>query len=308
MDWGPLCEKEFTQKGFRAMTTLLPILVVDDEPEILKSVARDLRRCAQVKSCASPKQALDLFQREEFSVIVSDLKMPEMSGLELLEKCSQVRPECQRILLTAFADLASLTDSINRARLNLILTKPWEPAELASAVEQAQRTNEQLRENDSLRRLALTDSLTGVSNNRYFWERLESELSRAKRYGRPLAVLMADVDDFKRYNDQHGHLTGDRVLRDVAQALDSVRRSMDTVARYGGEEFGMILPEASGIKAFEIAQRLRDSVLEKTQISLSLGVAAYPEHAESSKDLVLRADQALLYAKAHGKAQVQLAR
>jgi diguanylate cyclase (GGDEF)-like protein len=154
----------------------------------------------------------------------------------------------------------------------------------------------------------MTETITGVSNNRYFWERLESELSRAKRYGRPLAVLMADVDDFKRYNDQHGHLTGDRVLRDVAQALDSVRRSMDTVARYGGEEFGMILPEASGIKAFEIAQRLRDSVLEKTKISLSLGVAAYPEHADSSKDLVLRADQALLYAKAHGKAQVQLAR
>jgi len=261
-----------------------------------------------VVATSSPKDALQKIGADDYSVIVSDLKMPEMTGLELLEQCSILRPHCQRILLTAFADLASLSDSINRAKLNLILTKPWEPSELASAVEQAQRVNEQLRENESLRRLALTDSLTGVSNNRYFWERLESELSRAKRYGRPLAVLMGDVDDFKKYNDQHGHLTGDRVLRDVAQALDAVKRSMDTVARYGGEEFGVILPEASAVKAFEIAERFRDAVFEKTKISLSLGVAAYPDHAESARDLVQRADQALLYAKAHGKAQVQLAK
>lgn len=290
--------------GTRLATTSLPILVLDDEIEITKAIARDLRRHAIVKTCTSPSEALDALREQEFSVIVSDLQMPEMDGLEFLKLCAEIQPDAQRLLLTAFADLASLETSINRAKLNQLMTKPWEPDDLQSAVETLYRANETLRENRELRRLALMDALTGVANHRYFWDRLEAEFSRAKRYGRPLALIMADVDNFKKFNDQFGHLRGDEVLRDVAQALEKGRRSTDLVARYGGEEFGVILPEVTRPMALDIARRHLETVKGDTQIGLSLGVATYPDDAASTTELVDRADKALLEAKARGKSQV----
>jgi len=279
-------------------------MVVDDEEEILKSVARDLRRTAPVNTFKDAKEALFNFEEKDYAVVISDLSMPEMNGLEFLEQCARLRPEAQRILLTAYADLAGLSDSINKARLNLLLTKPWESDDLRAAVEGAIRHNEILRENGDLRRIALTDSLTGISNHRYFWERLESEFSRAQRYGRPLSLIMCDIDDFKKYNDEHGHQVGDKVLRDVAQCLDRNKRSMDTVARYGGEEFAMILPEVTRPQGIEIARRYLATTKSTTGISISLGVASYPDDAKTSTELVQVADFAMLRAKQNGKHQV----
>lgn len=282
----------------------LPVMLVDDEPEILKSVARDLRRHAIVETFTSPKAALEAFRSKEYSVVVSDLQMPEMNGLQFLAECEQARPECQRLLLTAFADLAGLEDSVNRARINRLMTKPWEAEDLQQAVSALQRANEVHRENRELRRLALMDGLTGVANHRYFWDRLDAEFSRAKRYGRPLSLIMCDVDDFKKYNDEHGHRRGDEVLREVAQTLEKGKRLTDLVARYGGEEFGIILPEVTRPAAVEIAKRELEHVFRTTQIGLSMGVASYPDDAKTTTELVETADRALLLAKKQGKKRV----
>jgi len=288
----------------RLIKGLLPILIVDDDVEITKSVSRDLRRSAQIVACNSPVEAVEKLGEQEFSVVISDLKMPQMNGLDLLEKAAHLQPHCQRILLTAFIDLASLPDTINRAQINAIMTKPWEPEELRVIVEKAQRVNELERENRELRRMALVDSLTGVANNRYFWERLDSEFSRARRYGRPLSLIMCDIDNFKKYNDEHGHLFGDQVLHKVAQNLEISKRGADTVARYGGEEFAIILPEVTRPMAIDIANRHLQSVLQGQGISLSLGVATYPDDASSTTELVDKADRALLKAKNSGKGRV----
>ena len=282
--------------------TPLPILLLDDEPEILKALKRDLRKSALVDEFTDPAEALRAFGSREYAVVVSDLKMPNMNGLEFLFECSKIRPHAQRVLLTAHADLADIQDSINKAKINLLLTKPWEPEDLRAAIDSVQRQADLARENNELRRLALTDALTGISNHRYFWERLESEFSRAQRFGRPLSLIMADIDDFKKYNDQFGHPRGDAVLKDVATTMDRARRSMDTVARYGGEEFGVILPEASSQQALDIAKRTMEIV--KTKTGLSLGVASFPDDASSTTQLVDLADKALLTAKKQGKAQV----
>jgi two-component system cell cycle response regulator len=283
---------------------LLPILVVDDEVEITKSLARDLRRHAVVETFTDPREALKAISEKNYSLILSDLKMPHMSGLDFLAECRSLQPKAQRILLTAYIDLASLPDSINKAHLNFILTKPWEPADLQEIIERFQRLGELERENEELRKLALTDGLTGIANHRYFWERLDSEFSRAKRYGRPLSLIMSDVDNFKKINDTLGHQKGDEVLKACAEALVQGQRISDTVARYGGEEFAIILPEVTRPKALEIAERLLLKVDEVAKVGMSFGVAAYPDDASSSTELVDKADRALLKAKETGKHKV----
>ena len=280
------------------------ILVLDDDPNVAAALGRDVRKAGPVVTFTKGVEALNALAQDEFSVVLSDLQMPDMNGIEFLTHCAQLKPDTQRILITAYADLVSLADSINKARINLLLTKPWEPADLLSAVGSAQRQYDMLRENAALRKMALTDALTGVSNHRYFWERLESELSRAQRYERSLCLIMCDVDNFKKFNDTHGHLHGDQILRQVAQSLESTRRSMDTVARYGGEEFAIILPEATRAQAVEIAKRHLETMTTRHGITASFGVAAFPEDARTPTELVHSADSALLRAKAAGKSRV----
>jgi diguanylate cyclase (GGDEF)-like protein len=282
-----------------------PVLVLDDEIEITKSVARDLRKQAEVQGFTRAHDALAELERKPFAVIVSDLQMPEMNGIEFLARAAEIQPQSQRILLTAFADLAHVEDSINKAQLHRLLTKPWETADLQEAVRTAQRNFELLSENAELRKLALTDSLTGLANPRYFWERMESEFSRAQRYSRPLSLIMGDVDNFKLHNDRFGHQHGDEVLRKVARALETGRRSMDTVARYGGEEFCIILPEATRMQALEIAKRCLEGLQEASGVTMSFGVATFPDDAQSPTELVHCADLAMLKAKSLGKNRVQ---
>ncbi len=282
----------------------LPILLLDDEPEVLSLLASELRRWASVETYTDPFLALEAVRKNDFAVIVSDLSMPKMNGLEFLAACAELRPSAQRVLLTGHADLANLFDSINKARLNALVTKPWDPPDLQNVLMSAVRQNEVVRENEELRRITLTDALTSIYNHRYFWERLESEFSRDKRYGRPLSLIMCDIDDFKKYNDTYGHPRGDAILRDVAQTLEKNRRSMDSVARYGGEEFGIILPEVTHAQAMEISKRHLQITQKSTGISLSFGVATFPDQAQSSTELLHVADQALLRAKSEGKAKV----
>jgi diguanylate cyclase (GGDEF)-like protein len=280
-------------------------LILDDEIEICKSIERDLRNVIAVDSFQDPQLALASLRTKEYSVILSDLQMPKMSGLQFLAEAAKIRPHTQRILITAFADLASVSDSVNHAKIHSLVNKPWEGGDLRSTVDALQRNYDLLRENGELRRLALTDALTGVSNLRYFNERLQAESSRAKRFKRPLTLIMADIDDFKKYNDEHGHQHGDQVLRKVAQCLEGARRSMDTVARYGGEEFVILLPEASRSQGVEIAKRHLENVLQKTGIALSMGVSSFPEDGDTSEKLIHSADMAMLNAKKNGKRQVR---
>lgn len=284
--------------------TTFPILIVDDDPDIIHSLTLELRHIAPIESYQSPLRALEALRSLEVAVIISDLKMPEMSGIEFFEKAIAIRPHAQRILLTAFYDLANPENSINRARLHSLVAKPWESPALAETVSQSYRQFLLSKENETLRKIALTDALTGVANHRYFWERLDSEFSRSKRFQRPLSLILADVDNFKHYNDTHGHLEGDRILHQVAQALEHGRRNMDLVARYGGEEFAIILPEISHATALEIGKRHLERVLKATGISLSMGAASYPEDSQSPTELVYDADQALLHAKKTGKARI----
>lgn len=178
---------------------------------------------------------------------------------------------------------------------------------------------------EETRRMAITDGLTGLVNHRAFYKTLEREMDRSSRYGHPLSLLMLDIDDFKGFNDSHGHVRGDRVLAELGHILTDSVRTVDTVARYGGEEFAVILPETACMTAAggqdcsaqQVAERIRaavaghmfegeDGVRDK-RVTVSIGVSEYPVHAGDMRALVQTADEALYQAKSGGKDHVLVA-
>jgi diguanylate cyclase (GGDEF)-like protein len=173
-------------------------------------------------------------------------------------------------------------------------------------------------QNARLYELAMVDGLTGLFVRRYFDARIDEEIERSKRYGTPFSVVMMDVDDFKKLNDEHGHLIGDRVLRTIASTVKSQMRGVDTAARYGGEEIAMILPRTEMVSAYGVGERIRSAIAEQRvttdgeppkalAVTASFGIASYPESgAESGEDLVRQADRALYRAKKTGKNRVEL--
>ncbi len=167
---------------------------------------------------------------------------------------------------------------------------------------------------EKTKKLAITDGLTGLYNHRYFVKYLGNEVRRAKRYTHELSVLIIDIDHFKSYNDTNGHLQGNEAIKKVTRVMKDVTRTMDVLSRYGGEEFAIILPEANKHQALQTAIRICKSVEETKvlgeekqplkKLTISIGVATYPEDATRASALVESADQALYEAKHKGRNRV----
>lgn len=160
--------------------------------------------------------------------------------------------------------------------------------------------------------LAVKDSLTGLYVHRYFMERLDDEVKRSLRNGNPLALFMLDIDDFKKFNDEHGHIAGDAILKNIGSVLRGKAAAGDTVARYGGEEFAFLLLKNDKKAALSMAEDIRKKIEDshvvlrrkKCAVTVSIGVAMFPDDARLKDDLVLAADRALYKAKSKGKNRV----
>ena len=163
---------------------------------------------------------------------------------------------------------------------------------------------------ERMRQLAYVDGLTGIHNRRYFEMRIVEELERASRFQGRMAIIMVDIDHFKRLNDEFGHLLGDEVLRGVAGILKQQLRKMDMVCRYGGEEFAIVVPETTGENALTVAEKLRRQIEGHPfpgvprPVTISCGVADYPAHGSSRDEVVAAADSALYTAKQQGRNRV----
>jgi diguanylate cyclase (GGDEF)-like protein/putative nucleotidyltransferase with HDIG domain len=159
---------------------------------------------------------------------------------------------------------------------------------------------------------ANTDELTGLFNHRYFYQRMDEEIARSSRFGEIFSLLTIDLDFFKTYNDVHGHLYGDKILRTIAERINANIRGIDLAFRYGGDEFSILLPQVSPDNAVKVAERIRNSFADDVDnkgmpVSCSIGVATWPTDGVMREEIIQSSDAALYFAKQNGKNQVRLA-
>ena len=306
------------------------ILIVDDSSTVraaLREAILDLPAVEEIVEAVDGIDALAVLSRAPVDLILTDINMPRLDGFKFL---SAVRnnPRLRDVMVIMLSALGESVDKVRGLTLgaNDYVTKPFERAELLARVtvmlkmkelqEELQRKAAALeRANLELERLANQDGLTGLPNRRSFFNRLDIEFHRSRRFGTSLALLMLDIDHFKKFNDTYGHQLGDEALRAVGAALAGGIRSYDCAGRYGGEEFICFLPETNADAALIVAERLRqrvsatkvpvpggDGIPGDVGMTVSIGVALWPDcPAERVDDLVAAADRALYQAKFEGR-------
>lgn len=282
------------------------VLIADDDPDFRRLLTRRAKKMGlEVLEAEDGRQALDLVEKHELNALVIDLYMPEHSGIEVVEAARRKDPDVQALILTGSASVQSAVEAL-RVGVYDYITKPLESmASFELALTRALEHHHLIAENkrlfEEVQRLALTDPLTGLYNRRKFDEALATESERARRYARPLSLIMIDLDDLKGINDAHGHPAGDVALRSVAEAILESTRKVDLAARFGGDEFVILLPEADLAEAEAVAKRIDGAIASKPfehgRISVSLGVAQWSTAYQSPQDFLGAADEAMYRAK-----------
>lgn len=285
------------------------IVVVDDDEMVritLEALVSSLGH--KVLVAEDGLAALQILVSTPVDLVISDVVMPEMDGLELLEciKCSH--PGTDVIIATGYSDRGSYADVIKAGAMDFI-KKPIDQAELEAKLARAFRERDLVKR---LEQLSLSDGLTELLNRRAFDQKFSLEVERANRQGYQLFLAMIDVDNFKDFNDTFGHQKGDQVLVALARILEEcTRTNVDLSFRLGGDEFAVLLPQTTASQATEIVQRILLRYLEcgfgKT--TLSIGVVSCRRNMDVSADedeeqMKQRADQAMYDAKNSGKSCV----
>lgn len=305
----------------QSMETWLPhphnrpkLLIVDDQPTNIRVLHELFREDCDVFMATSGEQAITVCRTQLPDLILLDVVMDDVDGHEVCRRL-KADPVTQGIPIIFIT--AQQRDSDEALGLELgavdFISKPINPIIVRARV----RTHLTLKlQNDLLRSMALMDGLTGVANRRKFDEDISADWRQCFREQKPLSLILADVDFFKRYNDRYGHQAGDGCLKSVAQALfETVRRPYDLVARYGGEEFACVLPNTGLSGAVEIAERMQERIralgIEHSAsdvdrvVTVSLGVATLtPTGDLEYQALIEAADKQLYNAKKAGRARV----
>ncbi len=282
------------------------ILIVDDAPDTLEIIQKLLRyEGYDVALASTGEEGVKKVEKEKPDVVLMDINLPGIDGTEALRRIRILNPLQCVIMLTAFATVDNAIQALKEGASDFV-KKPFENDHLIHIVNQCLEKYKTLKEKerleDEVRRLSVTDDLTGLYNHRHFFKTLEAELARLKRQKTSLSLMMVDLDNFKSYNDRYGHLEGDKVLKNVGEIVKhSIRHNVDSGYRYGGDEFAVLLIGASMDRATAIAERIRSSI-EKSEfqnITVSIGLSEYRDHLDL-EGFVKSADDALYTAKHAG--------
>ena len=250
-------------------------------------------------------EALAVLKSTSVDLVLTDIVMPGMDGLELLVQIHKNHRNTDVIVSTGFHEKSSYAEVIKAGAIDFI-KKPIDQAELEAKLARAIRERTLVR---TLRLLSRQDDLTGILNRRAFEERFSAEVERASRQNYPLMLALIDIDNVKEYNDRFGHHQGDKVLVSLAEIMrECTRENVDDCFRLGGDEFAVLLPQTTGSQGTEVVQRILLSYLERNfaGTSLSIGLVAckrnkkVPKHKDEQA-MKERADQAMYEAKKSGK-------
>jgi two-component system cell cycle response regulator len=293
------------------------VLIVDDDLSVRNTMDEYIASAGfSTLAASSAEEALELIDKNNFAVIITDIRLPGLGGLELTKVIKQ-KNGSDVIVVTGYSDDYSYEEAINIGASDFVI-KPVRLEELLlrlrRVLKERQLSTERTRMMQKLQKLATTDGLTKLYNSRSFYSQLELEVDRYNRYKHPLSLLLLDIDNFKEFNDNFGHLEGDKVLVRFSQIIKSCLRTNDSAYRYGGEEFTVILPETNGDEAKTVAQRIRSSLeTEKfkpipdknAKITISIGVTQYFPKEELSA-FIRRADKAMYLSKKNGRNRVSV--
>lgn len=323
----------------------MSILIIDDSKPIrraLKAILEEagyhdvLTASSAIEGLEMLQAQIDLKKRAATDLILMDIIMPEMDGLEAVRtiKSDSALTNIPIIIVSAFDDDSKIEHAFDAGAIDFI-SKPVRKMELKARVRSVLKLKEEMdkriareqemvqlnkkleKANQKLQAISNTDGLTGIANRRQFDQLFEKEWRRCLRNQQAISLIMGDIDFFKAYNDNYGHLEGDHCLRKVAQALSRcIKRPADLVARYGGEEFVTLLPDTDTGGAAEVADSMRRKVLAlciehadspiAEHVSISLGTATVtPSPGLASSVLIDYADRALYLAKSEGRNQVR---
>ena len=289
---------------------MINILVIDRERAVRQVLKEGLSKIGySVQAVSSTAEALKLLEEKSFSIILTDLRIPGVKGIEILKKFKHQGSGVSIIAIVPYFSVKLAIEALSKKQIFDYVTKPFNIKEVEIVLRRVVDRDYLLRQigqKDLYQEMAIIDGLTGLYNRRHLDEMLTREIERARRYRQPLALLMMDIDDFKKYNDTHGHLAGDKLLKDLAKLLLNAVRAADMIFRYGGEEFVVVLPHTFKQEAVEVAKRILNLEKQKLPATISIGLAYFLDEVLSKDELIAQADSALYQAKRLGKKQICL--
>jgi diguanylate cyclase (GGDEF)-like protein len=281
------------------------VLVVDSAQPVRVQLVEVLsQRGFQVEEASSGGEALRKLESGDYAVVLLDLDLPGMGGMETLGEVLNLKPD-QSVIMMVSPGSGEFPDALRKGAYDYV-TKPIRPAEVELSLRRCVERNRLLHMNAFLRQETLQDDLTDAFNRRYLDQYLAEELERARRYERPFSLLFFDLDRLKEVNDRYGHLCGSKVLIELVTLIKSLLRRSDKVFRFGGDEFVLTMPETDQEGAVRAAHRLRKAirshrfkVMEGVEVSLtaSFGIATYPDDGATGEALMRHADEAMYLVK-----------
>ena len=274
------------------------LLVVDDNESVCTALLEMLKHLGfKANAASNGKDALKKLKEASYTFLLTDIRMREMDGLQLIKNVRNDHPYICCIAMTGYSKEYKYIDVINAGATDFI-NKPFSTEELEAKVRRGiiERNIKQ-----ELNRLSITDSLTGLFNQRHFYARLKEEVTRADRQKRSLALIFLDLDDFKNYNDTYGHLAGDDVLQRVGGIISvKIRQGVDSGYRYGGDEFAIILIDADKDISLSIGERVGQGIKEECNLTASMGFANFSE-GMTLEGFIGEADRRLYESKSQKK-------
>jgi two-component system cell cycle response regulator len=276
----------------------------DDDAKLLQDIIKS--EGYKVWRAESGAEALKLLKNTPFAIVITELHMPDMNGIEITRNLLKHNPQICVLVITPYTFINSAVEAMEKGAYRYI-TKPIIPAEVKIVLKHAFERFSLMTsdmEKEHFAEMSVKDGLTGVYNRRFLKVFVTNKITALKRVSEKFSILMVDLDHFKDYNDKNGHPAGDELLRKMSKLFQESVRSDDIVFRYGGEEFLLFLDHTDKKGANLVAERIRNTVTLYMPTTISIGVGTFPEDGDNLDGLVSKVDEALYKAKESGRNKV----